>query len=217
MAAPADSVILLHGLVRTEKSMGRLRRALERQGYHVINVGYDSRKSNIATLAEASIAPALEACAEGGRVHFVTHSMGGILLRQFLRQHTIQNMGRVVMLGPPNKGSEIVDRLREVPGFHLLHGDAGLELGTGPDSLPKNLGPANFDVGVIAGTRSVNLLLSTLIHGPDDGKVSVENTRLEGMNDHIQMQVTHTFMMRNNAVIKQVIHYLENGKFKRVD
>ena len=149
MAAPADSVILLHGLARTEKSMGRLRRALERHGYHVINVGYDSRKSNIATLAEAAIAPALEACAEGVRVHFVTHSMGGILLRQFLRHHTIQNLGSVVMLGPPNKGSEVVDRLREVPGFRLLHGDAGLELGTGTDSLPKSLGPANFDLGVI--------------------------------------------------------------------
>jgi hypothetical protein len=120
------------------------------------------------------------------------------------------------MLGPPNKGSEVVDRLREVPGFHFINGDAGLELGTGEASLPNRLGPANFNLGIIAGTRSVNLILSTLIPGPDDGKVSVGNTQLEGMNDHIEMGVTHTFMMRNAAVIAQVIHYLETGNFKRV-
>jgi pimeloyl-ACP methyl ester carboxylesterase len=217
MAAPADSVILLHGLARTERSMARLRRALERHGYRVINVGYDSRKGDVATLAEQAIAPALESCADGGRIHFVTHSMGGILLRQFLAQHTIGNLGRVVMLGPPNKGSEVVDRLRDVPGFHFINGDVGLELGTGEASLPNSLGPANFDLGIIAGTRSVNLILSTLIPGPDDGKVSVANTRLEGMKDHLEMGVTHSFMMRNRAVIDQVIYYLENGCFKRTD
>jgi len=216
-AAPTDCVILLHGLARTERSMARLRRALERHGYCVINVGYDSRKGDVATLAEAAIAPALEASADCGRIHFVTHSLGGILLRQFLAQHRIENLGRVVMLGPPNKGSEVVDRLRKVPGFHFINGDAGLELGTGEASLPNRLGPANFDLGIIAGTRSVNLILSTLIPGTDDGKVSVGNTQLEGMNDHIEMDVTHTFMMRNTGVIKQVIHYLETGKFERVD
>jgi len=215
MVACTDNVILLHGLARTERSMARLRRALERQGYRVINVGYDSRKGDVATLAETSIAPALDACADGGRIHFVTHSMGGILLRQFLARHIIENLGRVVMLGPPNKGSEVVDRLRDVPGFHFINGDAGLELGTGEASLPNSLGPANFDLGIIAGTRSVNLILSTLIPGPDDGKVSVKNTRLQGMKDHLEMGVTHSFMMRNKAVIEQVIHYLANGRFKR--
>jgi pimeloyl-ACP methyl ester carboxylesterase len=215
MAAPADCVILLHGLARTERSMAPLRRALERQGYRVINVGYDSRKGDIAGLAGEAITPALDTCADGGRIHFVTHSMGGILLRQYLARHTIENLGRVVMLGPPNKGSEVVDRLRDVPGFHFINGDAGLELGTGEASLPNSLGPANFDLGIIAGTRSVNLILSTLIPGPDDGKVSVENTRLEGMKDHLEMSVTHSFMMRNKAVIDQVIHYLANGRFRR--
>jgi len=215
MPGPGDCVILLHGLARTERSMARMRRALERQGYRVINVGYDSRKGDIASLAGKSITPALDACAGCARIHFVTHSLGGILLRQYLAQHRIENLGRVVMLGPPNQGSEVVDRLRGVPGFRLINGVAGLELGTDAASLPRRLGPAHFDLGIIAGTRSINMFLSSLIPGPDDGKVSVANTRLEGMNDHLEMAVTHPFMMRNRAVIAQVIHYLAHGRFAR--
>jgi pimeloyl-ACP methyl ester carboxylesterase len=213
----ADSVILLHGLARSEKSMRLLERALKQRGYRVVNAGYDSRSSDIETLAVAAIEPALKACTDSQRVHFVTHSLGGILVRQYLAHHDIDNLGRVVMLGPPNKGSEVVDRLGHVPGFHFINGDAGLELGTGAASVPNRLGRADFDVGIIAGTRSVNLILSSLIPGANDGKVSVESTRLEGMNDHLEMAVTHPFMMRNDAVIDQVIHYLDTGKFKRAE
>jgi hypothetical protein len=117
------------------------------------------------------------------------------------------------MLGPPNQGSEVVDKLRDFPGFRFINGEAGLELGTGEASVPRKLGAANFDLGIIAGTRSVNLILSCMISGPDDGKVSVENTRLEGMHGHLEMKVTHPFMMRNSKVIEQVIHYLESGRF----
>lgn len=217
MPAGADNVILLHGLARTEKSMAPLQQALERQGYCVSNVSYDSRHGDIETLAVEAIEPALAACAQTTPVHFVTHSLGGILVRQYLAHHDIANLGRVVMLGPPNQGSEVVDKLGAVPGFHFMNGDAGLQLGTGEASLPKRLGKANFDLGIIAGTRSVNLILSTMIPGTDDGKVAVENTRLEGMNDHLEMQVTHPFMMRNKSVIAQVIHYLESGQFQRPD
>jgi len=217
LPAPVANVILLHGLARTERSMARMQRALEQEGYRVINVAYDSRRHDIATLADKAIAPALGACTDGGRIHFVTHSLGGILVRHFLARHRVENLGRVVMLGPPNKGSEVVDKLRKLPGFHFINGAAGLELGTGEASLPNRLGRANFDLGIIAGTRSVNLILSSMIAGADDGKVSVLNTRLEGMKDHIEMGVTHSFMMRNKAVIAQVIHYLANGEFLRAE
>ena len=211
----ADSVILLHGLIRTERSMKKLEQALIERGFATVNVSYDSTSGSIEKLAVEAIAPALAACSADAPLHFVTHSLGGILVRQYLRDHDIPNLGRVVMLGPPNKGSEVVDRLRDFPGFHFVHGDAGLELGTGETSVPNQLGRANFDLGVIAGTRSINLFLSSMISGPDDGKVSVENTRVEGMRDHLEMEVTHPFMMRNDRVIDQVIHFLDNGEFDR--
>lgn len=214
MAGLADNVILLHGLIRTDRSMHKLEQALEEQGYCVENVRYKSTLHDIETLAETVIGPALAACPQQQTVHFVTHSLGGILVRQYLEDHRIENLGRVVMLGPPNKGSEVVDKLAEFPGFHFMNGDAGLQLGTGEGSVPNRLGRADFDLGIIAGTRSINLLLSSMIPGTDDGKVSVENTRLEGMRDHLEMPVTHTFMMQNPEVIEQVIHYLRHGEFR---
>ena len=123
-------------------------------------------------------------------------------------------MGRVVMLGPPNKGSQVVDELRSMPGFELINGPAGLQLGTENDSVPNTLGPADFEVGIIAGTSTINFFLSTMLPNPNDGKVSVESTKLEGMTDHISMPVTHPFMMKNEQVIKQVIYFLNNGVFK---
>lgn len=213
----ADNVILLHGLARTARSMRPLQRALQKRGYRVVNVDYASRRHDIETLAEEAIEPALMDCSGAQPVHFVTHSLGGILVRQYLARHDIDNLGRVVMLGPPNKGSEVVDRLRDVPGFRFVNGVAGQQLGTDPDSVPNRLGRADYDLGIIAGTRSINLILSRLIEGPNDGKVSVENTRLESMRDHLEMEVTHPFMMCNRAVIEQVIHYLENGRFRRGD
>ncbi|MGD8348326.1 MAG: alpha/beta hydrolase [Gammaproteobacteria bacterium] len=213
----AENVILLHGLARTDRSMHKLEQALVGQGYCVVNVSYESTRHDIETLAETAIGPALSNCPGGQKIHFVTHSLGGILVRQYLQKHRIEHLGRVVMLGPPNKGSEVVDKLGEFPGFHFINGDAGLQLGTGATSVPNSLGPAEFDLGVIAGTSSINLFLSSMIPGPDDGKVSVENTRLEGMRDHLEMEVTHTFMMRSPEVIEQVIYYLREGRFRRDD
>ncbi len=215
IADSTEYVALLHGLARSSRSFNKLAAVLNEHGYRTVNHNYPSTKYDIARLADDALTAALSQCANAGKIHFVTHSMGGILLRQFLSQQSIENLGRVVMLGPPNKGSQVVDSLRNFPGFKLINGPAGMQLGTEATSLPGRLGAADFDLGIIAGTRSVNLILSTMIPGQNDGKVSVESTKLEGMNDHITLPVTHTFMMQNKDVIRQVVHYLEYGSFKR--
>lgn len=207
--------MLLHGLARTDRSFSKMESALVDAGYDVVNFGYPSRSNDIESLAAEVIPDALSQIEVGNTVHFVTHSMGGILIRQYLGEKPIENLGRVVMLGPPNKGSQVVDKLQDVPGFELVNGPAGMQLGTGELSIPSTLGAADFEVGIVAGTRSINLILSTMLPSPDDGKVSVENTKLEGMADHIELPVAHPFLMTNKRVIEQVIHFLETGKFEK--
>ena len=212
-----EYVILLHGLCRSSRSMVPMERALSESGYQVLNVDYPSRSAAIEKLSDAAIGRAVNDCQQKGAtaIHFVTHSLGGILVRSYLQRHTVPNLGRVVMLGPPNQGSEVVDKLGSLWFFKKLNGPAGNELGTDTNSTPNKLGPANFCVGVIAGDRSINWINSVLIPGRDDGKVSVERTRLAGMTDHIVVRAAHPFLMRNRTAIQQTIHFLRTGQFER--
>jgi pimeloyl-ACP methyl ester carboxylesterase len=214
----SDCVILLHGLARTASSMEKIESHLFDAGYRVINVDYESRKYPIESLAELAINSGLQQCRRQptGRIHFVTHSLGGILVRQYLKQQRIPELHRVVMLGPPNQGSEVVDKLRDMPGFEALNGPAGLQLGTSDEDIPRQLGPVDFELGVIAGTRSINLILSTYLPDTDDGKVRVTSTKVEGMRDFIALPVTHPMMMKNKQVIRETLHFLKHGNFSHL-
>jgi len=212
-----DCVILLHGLARSASSMEKLQVKLEQADYRVINVDYESRKHSVATLAELAVGEGLQQCRtqKAQRVSFITHSLGGILVRQYLNNHDIKELHRVVMLGPPNQGSEVVDTLRNMPGFEAFNGPAGMRLGTSNADIPRKLGPVDFELGVIAGTQSINLILSMYLPGTDDGKVTVESAQVEGMKDFIALPVTHPMMMKNATVIAQTLHFLKLGKFKK--
>lgn len=218
VAAARDTVILLHGLARSSRPMEKLAAAAHADGFGVINLDYPSTSATVESLAASHLAPTVESAIAAGamRIHFITHSMGGIIVRQYLATQAPSQLGRVVMLGPPNRGSELVDRLGSYAPFAWINGPAGGQLGTGPESLPNRLGPARYPVGVIAGTRSYNPIYSALIDGADDGKVGVERTRLEGMSDFLVMEVNHTFMMRNQTVIRQSLHFLREGRFDRL-
>lgn len=208
-----ECVILLHGLARISNSMAELEIKLNKSGYSAISINYPSRKYEIDVLASDAVGRGISECGSADTIHFVTHSLGGILVRYYLEDSIIENLGRVVMLGPPNQGSEIVNGMLGVPGFKFFGGPTGVALGSGQGHIPESLGPVEFDLGVIAGNTNINPLGLLFIRGENDSIVSVESTKVEGMNAHLVLPVTHTFMMRNNEVIDNVIHYLTTGSF----
>ena len=211
----AQGVVMLHGLARSSECFKTMERALNKAGYKTLRIDYPSTTSPVEVLCRDHVAPKVKAFAKEvkGPLAYVTHSMGGIILRFLAKEGMIEKPFRAVMLGPPNQGSEVVDKLGDLWLFEAIHGPAGHQMGTSKGALPNILGPVNFDVGVIAGTRTINLILSSLIPGPDDGKVSVERTRLQGMVDFRAISATHPFIMKSQEAVELTLMFLEQGHF----
>jgi pimeloyl-ACP methyl ester carboxylesterase len=214
----ADPVILIHGLGRSPASMAILGDRLESEGYRVVRFGYPSTPEPLDALV-ADLQAEVERCggANAETVHFVTHSMGGVLVRAFLAEQPLMHRGRVVMLSPPSQGSEIVDAFRSTPLLRSLFGPAGSRLGTDAAGIARQLPPIRFSVGIITGDRSLNPLTSWLIPGPDDGKVGVDWARLDGAADFLVLPATHTFIMNRRDVAEETAYFLREGQFRPRD
>lgn len=216
VADASECVVLLHGLNRNSRAMRPLAEALHASGYSVANVDYPSRAGPVEELVGLSVGPGVDQCRREGAeiIHFVTHSIGGILVRFAVQESGISGLGRVVMLAPPNQGSEVVDRTGHWPGAVLVGGQAGLQLGTrGERSIPARLGPVNFELGVIAGTRTQNPFMSAMLPNPDDGKVSVASTKVQGMRDFLLVPHNHHTIMTADEVIENTTAFLKTGRF----
>jgi hypothetical protein len=216
-SAPATGVVLLHGLGRTGLSMRALTSACRNAGYATFAPTYGFRTAVPAIVAD--LQPRIRAFAETihGPLHFITHSLGGLVVRALINADRPERLGRVVMLAPPHAGSELVDTLERLGLDRVVLGPASRYLRTTrPDTAEARLGAVDFDLGIIAGDRPLDPILPRLlIPGANDGKVSVAATRIAGMRDHIVLPVQHTMMVADRRVIAQTLAYLATGAFSR--
>ena len=194
-------------------------RRLAAHGYEVFNVGYPSTTASIPVLA-ADVATRIATWNPYQPLDFITHSLGGILVRYAVSAGQIprSRVRRVVMLGPPSTGSELADRLPHHalvgPFYRRFMGPAGLQIGTSADGIPAQLPPVNFDTGIIAGTRSYNPWFSAILGGPSDGKVRVDRAAVAGMRDFVTVPYWHPFLMRPAVVHALMLRFLERGEFR---
>jgi len=211
-----ECVILLHGLLRSAASMTLIEHQLIREGYHVINIDYASTRNSIPTVAgkELSLAVAQARVLGYERIHFVSHSLGALVIRTYLQEHDAPKGTRIVMLAPPNQGSELADWLFEkLPRLGHMAGPAAKQLGTKNHPFTSRLAPIDGEIGIIIGKESWNPLFSKILPGKDDGAVTVERSKLSEMQDFLIASCNHTSIILNRQVCNQVVHFLEQGYF----
>jgi len=210
-----ECVVLLHGMGRSPLSMKRIQWTLRAAGYQVVNVSYPSRRYSVERLSGKYLQTVMteKVPLDAKKVHFITHSLGGILLRQYLAHHAVTNLGRVVMLAPPNHGSLVVDLLRRRALGRWILGPAGCELGAAANDAAQRLGPVDFPLGVIAGDVSLNPFFSRVLKSPNDGKVTVESAKIDGMSDFVVVHSSHTWMMWRSQTLRYILAFLREGNF----
>ncbi|MET0257709.1 MAG: alpha/beta fold hydrolase [Methylobacterium sp.] len=210
-----EGVVLLHGTARRASSMRRMEQAFRAAGYATLNLDYPARRAALGVIA-ALLAPEIAAFAVGvSRLHIVTHSMGGLVARALITRHRPKNLGHVVMLAPPNGGSEVADALHRLRAYRRFFGPSGAQLVTRRSAgLTRLLGTVDYPLGVIAADRSLYPLESwLLLPGPNDGRVTVERTKVPGMSGHLTLHTTHITMMWNRRVIREALNFVRAGCF----
>jgi triacylglycerol esterase/lipase EstA (alpha/beta hydrolase family) len=210
----SDYVVILHGIARSSMHMELLAQNLKKEGFQVINLDYPSTSHNIEELIEIIHKEISTKIIPNKTIHFVGYSMGGLMVRALIHKHNYKNLGKVVQLAPPNQGSEIADLLKNFWPYRKLYGPAGQQLITDQSSIKNLFGEVNYDLGVVAGDVAIDPICWSIIPGKNDGKVSIERTKLKGMKDHIVVSASHTFFPSNKEVQNQTLHFLKNGNFK---
>ncbi|MGJ5178272.1 esterase/lipase family protein [Bradyrhizobium oligotrophicum] len=214
---PRDAgVVLLHGIAGRSLMLRPLEKRLHRAGFATLNLHYESRKKPLERLAE-DIRPAIAdfVAGLGGPIHFVTHSMGGLLARVYIDRFRPARLGRVVMIGTPNGGSELADRLQNVGLYRAYFGPAGLQLVTTKDVTLAALPPADYEIGVIAGNRFLDPIAGLFVlPWPNDGRVSVDSCNLVEMTDTTTVKASHMGLLVHPTSFRQTLSFLRTGQFE---
>ncbi|MFO1483519.1 MAG: alpha/beta fold hydrolase [Verrucomicrobiaceae bacterium] len=211
-----DTVVLIHGLGRSRRSMWMVALWLKFCGYRVTSIGYPSRCVSIAEAVEQHLMPALAKLEveDGSRVHFVTHSLGGIVFRYWAaRRDPAFPLGRAVLLAPPNRGSEIIDELGQWGWVRWLLGPVSAELGTDADSTPNSLGPLPPETGIIMGSKDTLPVFRHLLGPESDGVVTIASSHGEGETDFTLLPTNHATIILQPAVFRAVNRFLKTGSF----
>lgn len=214
--ARKQCIILLHGLARSHASMQQLERTLRRYHYIVINQDYPSTQKPIDILAQVYLPQMIASCLkyQPKSIHFVTHSMGGILLQKYLQDHQVPKLGKIVMLSPPNHGSEVSDLLHNNWLYKWITGPSGSELTTCKNSVPNQIQlNKDYNIGIIAGTFSFVPFSYYIFKDANDGAVSVSSAKSKIMKDFMSFKVSHPFIMDHKKVQAEIIYFLNKGKF----
>lgn len=217
-AAAQEKVVLLHGIARTGASMKSMETALQAAGYETVSITYPSTDKNLDEIAAYLRGGALseEFWKSAGRVHFVTHSMGGLVARRYLQNYRdvipAERIGRVVMMAPPSQGSHVADLIHDLPPYDWYYGPAGQELTSAARAAADE--PLYYETGIVAGEKEWPYIVAAfVVPGKSDGRVAVENTKIPGMKDHVVVPATHTFVMDRPDVQRQVVYFIKEGTF----
>lgn len=208
-----ECVVLLHGYLRSSGCMNFLESKLESAGYKVQNLSYPSTKYSISTLSREHVGPKIDhtLC---DKIHFVGHSMGGIIVRHYLSENKLPNLGHVVLITAPNNGSELVTSIQNNKSLSwVLMGPAVHDIAVGSEFF-KTLPLPDYNVGIITADKSMNPITSMFIlEGMDDGTLTIESMKLPNMKDIVNLPSTHTLVLSHPEISTQVESFLKEGRF----
>ena len=211
MKGPA--VILIHGLLQSSKCMLQMGANLEQAGYSAVEFDYPSTQVSIPEAAQYlnQLIQSLDGIDE---INFVTHSMGGLVVRAYTMEYDDPRIKRMVMLGTPNQGAELADLTHQYWILRTAAGPGALQLGTRSDGLIQKLPVPKFEFAVIAGSRGTPAGWNPLIPGDDDGTVTVESTKLPGAADFMTVRALHSRLLWSEEAHKHTINFLKNGRLR---
>lgn len=202
MGNNGDYVIVLHGYLRSYKSMQKICQFLDKKNFIVFNCDYRSTKYSIDIIANELLKKFITRfCTKKYKtIHFIGHSMGAVIIRKFLQDNPMLNLGKVVMISPPNHGSYIADILTKIPFSDYVFGPSLKQLSTTKNSFVNRLPNIKCDCGIITAQY--------------DWVVSQNSTMLVGADDYTEISATHYGILSNKRLPGLIYNFLSSSCFE---